>query len=281
MHQYETLGQNGCEVALTVGPWTHTGSTGENFMLETFSWLETHLAQQIPDTTLRVKSREAPVRVFVTGVQEWRNLPQWPLAKTHARELFLGAAKALSSEAPSATAGQSAFTFDPAKPTPSIGGPMLFDNGSIRSADDSSLAVRSDVAVFETEILKQDVEVLGQPVITLHHSTSHPHADLLVVVSDVQASGKSRSISEVYTRLDPTRPGQGEVTLALADCAHRFLKGHKIRLLIAGGSHPRYIRNLGTGEDSVLGSALQAVEHKVQHHSNAISKLVLPTTATI
>lgn len=282
VHQYETLGQSGCEVALTVGPWTHTGSTGANFMLETFSWLETHLIQQKNADTVRTTPvREAPVRVFVTGAQEWRNLQQWGLTNTQTRELFLGAGKTLSSEAPSAKAGQSAFTFDPATPTPSIGGPMLFDNGSLRNADDTLLAVRSDVAVFETEILTQDVEVLGRPVITLQHSTSHPHADLLVVISDVQASGKSRSISEVYTRLDPTRSEQGEVTLTLADCAHRFLNGHKIRLLIAGGSHPRYIRNLGTGEDSASGSALQAVEHTVQHHSNAISKLVLPTVAII
>ena len=37
-----------------------------------------------------------------------------------------------------------------------------------------------------------------------------------------------------------------------------------VRLLVAGGSHPRYIRNLGTGEDQVKGAEMQSVEHTVQ-----------------
>ncbi len=35
--------------------------------------------------------------------------------------------------------------------------------------------------------------------------------------------------------------------------AHRFRAGSRIRVLIAGGSHPRFARNLGTGEPLLTG----------------------------
>jgi hypothetical protein len=121
--------------------------------------------------------------------------------------------------------------------------PLLFDNGPGRSEPDTALATRSDTLVFSTPPLDQDLEVCGQPIVHLQHSTSSPHADLLVLLSEVDAKGVSRSITEKYVRLDPGRDQTVPVELAMVDCAHRFRKGCKVRLLVAGGSHPRYIRN--------------------------------------
>lgn len=265
---YETLAARGCEVALTVGPWTHFTAGGDNNMAETFSWIEKHLSRRIEE------ARKTQVRVFVTGAEEWRDLQKWPPA-SKPLELFLQPGEKLSQDQPTDAKATSTFTFDPSNPTPSIGGPMLFDSGSGRAADNSALGSRSDVLTFQTEALDQDTEILGRTSIELHHSTSHPYADVLVLMSEVDATGKSRSIAEKYVRLDASRKA-GSLKLVLADCAHRFRKGNRIRVYIAGGSHPRYIRNLGSGEDSALGTTLQAVEHTVLHNATAISKLVLP-----
>jgi predicted acyl esterase len=59
----------------------------------------------------------------------------------------------------------------------------------------------------------------------------------------------SRNFAEGFLRLDPTSPLDQvqSVRVRLDACAHKVKAGHQIRLLIAGGSHPRYARNEGTG----------------------------------
>jgi predicted acyl esterase len=58
--------------------------------------------------------------------------------------------------------------------------------------------------------------------------------------------------------------------------AHRFPAGSRIRVLIAGGSHPRFARNLGTGEPLSSGRRLAAATHTVHLGEGGTSRLVLP-----
>ena len=76
-----------------------------------------------------------------------------------------------------------------------------------------------------------------------------------VRVSEVDASGRSQNVTEGFRRLDPA-VANGTIRLELDPVAHRFKAGHRIRLLVAGGSHPRFDRNLGTGEDPGTSSAM-------------------------
>lgn len=274
MWQYQRLMERGIKVALTVGPWTHLTCQSQNTLPESFNWLEEHIARRISN------SRISPVRVFVTGAKEWRDLPKWP-PSTSAFSLYLDSGKRLTRAAPSSDVPASTFDFDPAHPTPSVGFPLLFDNGPGRSEGDTALAKRLDVLVFDSDTLESDVEVCGTPTVQLQHSTSHPDADLFVILSELNTTGTySRTVSERYLRLPRDRVS-AMINVSLLDCAHRFLKGTKIRLLVAGGSHPRYIRNLGTGEDSVKGAKMQVVRHTVQHDVSAVSKLTLPVTTGV
>lgn len=199
MWQYQRLSGRGCKVALTVGPWTHLGCQSRNTIPESFNWLEEHLAQRSSG------SRTSPVRIFVTGAKDWRDLPRWPSA-TSAFELYLSSDRQLVRETPPIDTLPSIFDFDPAHATPSVGCPLIFDNGPGRSEGDTALASRSDVLVFDTGVLKNDIEVCGKPTIELQHSTSHPDADLLVLLSEVNEKGNfSRTISEKYLRLPRDR----------------------------------------------------------------------------
>jgi putative CocE/NonD family hydrolase len=270
MEQYSTLARRGCNVGLTVGPWTHLGAIGRRNMPEILAWLDEHLAHG------KESRRRSPVRVFVTGAEEWRELPKWP-PPTSSHQLFLCPGKKLSRAPPSEAASESTFTFNPADPTPSIAAPSLFDHGFSPKSPDDALAARPDVLSFTTEPLDQDIEVCGQPSIQLYHSSSHPNVDLFVLISQVDSKGTSHSITEKYVRLDASRH-QDPLELALGNCAHRFRKGDRIRLLIAGGSHPRYIRNLGTGDNPGTASALQVTSHTISHNALSVSKLTLPVT---
>lgn len=77
LDQYAQLRRCGVDVALTVGPWSHVElatRAARVTMPETLDWLAEHLAG-----TGR-RRRPAPVRVFVTGTGEWRDLDDWPPA---------------------------------------------------------------------------------------------------------------------------------------------------------------------------------------------------------
>jgi predicted acyl esterase len=59
--------------------------------------------------------------------------------------------------------------------------------------------------------------------------------------------------------------------------AHRFAAGHRLRLQVSSGAHPRYLRNPGTGADPLTASALSAVDIELLHDAAHPSALVLPT----
>jgi len=143
-----------------------------------------------------------------------------------------------------ADTGPTAFTYDPADPTPTIGGRSLVPPYGY--ADDSALAERTDVLAFTGPPLPEPIEVFGAPVAELAHRTDNP-ADLFVRISEVDPQDRSQNVSDAFVRLDPDHR-DGLVRVELDPVAHRFAAGNRIRLLVCGGSFPRWERNLGTSE---------------------------------
>ncbi|KAJ6510376.1 X-Pro dipeptidyl-peptidase-domain-containing protein [Mycena sanguinolenta] len=117
----------------------------------------------------------ASVRINVTGANEWRWLSIWP-PSTKPLQLFLD---------PEGTLSWTQLR------TP--------DKAHV---NDSGLATRRDVLSFTSLPSTDDIEVLGKPSIVLSDTS---HVDLLVRLSEVRAGGVSRSITEVYKRLDLVR----------------------------------------------------------------------------
>jgi uncharacterized protein len=267
LQQYRRLRDRGVDVALTMGPWNHTqllfGGL-RTIATETQEWLDTHLGGR------PTQARSGRVRFFVKG-EGWRELPDWPPTTTE-RALYLQPGGGLVETPPSPAVSSSAsFRYDPADPTPTIGGRLLSPDGGYR--DDTALAARRDVLSFTSDVLTDDLYVHGNPVAELAHSSDNPHVDVFVRISEVVPKGRSRNVSDGYRRLDGTPHGGNTVSLELDAIAHRFRAGSRIRVLVAGGSHPRYARNLGTGEATVTGSRLTPSTHEV--HFGA-SRVLLP-----
>ena len=179
----------------------------------------------------------------------------------------------LGDAVPPDTAPASTFTYDPAHPTPTVGGRLLSPEGGYRN--DAKLAARADVLCFTGDALATDLYVVGKPVVELSHSCDNPHNDLFVRVSEVDAKGRSRNVSDGYHCGTTT---SGTVCIELDAVAHRFRAGSRIRVLVAGGSHPRFVRNLGTGEPLSTGSRLRPATHTLQIGDGA-SRLLLPAGA--
>ena len=265
--QYRHLRDRGVDVALTMGPWTHTQLLSQGLRTiaqESQDWLDTHLGAR-PSAP-----RPARVHFYVAG-EGWRDAPDWPPATTkHA--LYLRPGGALSDTPPTPSVSSVSFRYDPADPTPTIGGRLLSPDGGYR--DDTALAARRDVLSFTTDVLTEDLCVIGNPVAELAHSSDNPHVDVFVRISEVfptkGAKDRSVNVSDGYRRLTQATDS---LTVELDAIAHRFRAGSRIRVLIAGGNHPRYARNLGTGEPTATGGQLKAAIHELHFGT---SRVLLP-----
>lgn len=265
MRQYEVLHERGIDVTLTVGSWIHqeTVRGGGDPTAGNLDWLDEHLAGEA------VRRKHQPVRVHVTGAGEWRELPEWP---PPGNELvrYLEPNGQLAQQQP--TPGSSSFTYDPARPTPTVAGPLLDMSAGV--GDNRELEARPDVLTFTTPPLPRAVEIIGNPVVELEHSGSNPYADVFVRLCDVDAKGHSHNVTQTFLRLDPAS-GPDLLRLQLEPCAHRLAPGHRLRLQISGGSHPQYLRNQGTGEPPATGTELRPCRHTVHHGS---SRVLLPVS---
>ncbi|MDT5204384.1 MAG: uncharacterized protein QOD34_1020 [Mycobacterium sp.] len=262
LYQFRHLRQRGVDVALTMGPWTHTQLLFAGLATiarETQQWLDSHLAKR------PVPPRSTRVRYYVRH-EGWRAASDWPPTTT-GHPLYLQPGGGLAETAPAAGSSAS-FRYDPAEPTPTIGGRLLSPDSGYR--DDTALAARRDVLSFTSDALTADLIVHGSPVAELAHTSDNPYVDVFVRISEVDAKGRSRNVSDGFRRLAHQT---GEVSLELDAISHRFCAGTRICVLIAGGSHPRYDRNLGNGEAASTGSRLTPSTHEVHLGT---SRIVLP-----
>jgi len=268
--QFARLRDRGVTTALTVGSWTHTQvmtKGAPTVLRESLAWLDEHLG----GTPAPPRS---PVRAHVHG-DGWLDMDAWPPTMPE-RVFHLHSAHRLSEEPPAeAAASCLQFTFDPADPTPTVGGRLLSPEGGYR--DDGTLSLRSDVADFTGDPMAADLYVVGRPVVELTHSCDNPHHDLFVRLSQVDPDGRSTNVTEGFLRrTSSSGAGPETVRLELDAVAHRFPVGSRLRVLVAGGSHPRFVRNLGTDEPAASGTTMQVQRHTVHHGAGAVSRLLLP-----
>jgi putative CocE/NonD family hydrolase len=219
------------------------------------------------------------VRVWRSGAEAWGELAEWPPADAAGTDWYLCADGGLDAATPVlASADSTSFRYDPADPTPSVGGRIM----SIRtggSRDNTAVETRPDVLTFSTGPLAEPVEVAGVPRVRLYLSSDNAYHDIFVRLCDVDPQGISRNLTDQIVRPAPQDVPVGEVrevTVAMTDVAHVFLAGHRIRLQVSGGAHPRFARNLGLPLDLVHGIKTVPATHVVRHDSDCPSALNLP-----
>jgi len=149
--------------------------------------------------------------------------------------------------------------------------------------DNGPLEAREDVLTFTTDPLDATLEAIGRPVVEVWARSAAPSFDVFARVCDVDAAGVSRNVCDALASVRPGRdePGQDgsvRVRFELWPLGHRFAAGHRIRLQISSGAHPRYARNPGTGEDRAAATAatLRAVDIEVLRDAAHPSRVLLP-----
>jgi uncharacterized protein len=265
LKDFMTAQRAGREVRIIIGSWMHAALP---IMAESLRQSVALFQEQFSIASHKSggAASEPRVRLFLMGANEWREYPSWPIPNSVDRVYFLDANGVLASRPP-ASETTSTFDYDPAQPTPSFYGPTV--GGSSGSGDMAELERRSDVLIFSTEALVEDLDVIG-PVsaeIFLHSNTEH--SDLYLCLCDVTPGSRSTNVCDGYIRLRPGLPGESsaderrarKVHVAFWPTAYRFRRGHRLRVIVASGAHPRYARNLGSGEP--LGDAhMMVVAHQ-------------------
>ena len=274
MSDYQRLVALGHVPYLTIGNWHHISSELQvESVRATIPWMRAHLEGD--PSLLRVK----PVRIEIGGGVGWREFDSFPPPGISKAGLYLHEAKRLDS-APPEDGQPLSYVYDPAHPTPSIGGAFFAFSGA-GAVDQRRLEARDDVLVFTSGALLEDVTVIGQPQVTLYAASSSANTDFFVRVCDVSPSGTSTNITDTIQRVEPGAPqrdsnGVMKLELTLHHCAHRFARGHKIRLQVSSGAHPRFARNLGTGEPIGTATRMVKQEQMVFFDSQRPSRLILP-----
>ena len=277
VQQYQALRGRGVPVGLTIGPWNHMTLDMGVATKETLTWLDA-FADGNGATEANGSPRPQPVRVWTSGSQQWREMPQWPPADAQAITWYLQPGGGVASAVPASAAISTSFRYDPADPTPSIGGRVM-SMTSGGSRDNTALEGRADVLTFTTAVLTTPVETGGVPSVRLHVSSDNGYCDIFARLCDVDERGVSRNLTDQIVRLTPDQLMAGaicEVHLPLTDISHVFLAGHRIRLQISGGAHPRFARNQGIAGHPATSVTLVPVIRHVLHNSEHPSALVLP-----
>jgi uncharacterized protein len=266
LRDFRLLQDAGRPARMTVGPWSHM-TTDPVIAREPLEFGLAHARGEQPPP-------RAPVRLYVMGEEAWRDFESWPPQDYPPQPFYLQPNGALSAQQP-AESEPDRYRYDPADPTPAVGGVVMRLRGAGR-VDNTKLEARPDVLTYTTAVLERDVEVIGDVSAEIWFQSSLHYADVFVRLCDVDPRGRSSNVCDGLVSVS----GADEIacaTVRLWPTAYRFKRGHRIRVQVSSGAFPRYARNPGTGEPIATATTLKAADQAVYHDPAHPSAVILPT----
>jgi len=298
---FHSVDQNNPNIfnALVVGPWVHGGwarydgehlghadfaaSTAEFYRKNILFPFFEHYLKDAPDAEL------PKAYVFETGTNVWRRYSAWPPKNAETRTLYFRPNGGLSFDAPKdESPAFDEYVSDPAKPVPFVNYTAMNVPQEYMVSDQRFASSRTDVLVYQTPVLQEDVTIVGPISPKLFVSTSGTDSDWDVKVIDVypadypdsnldaqKAEDRSKRTDvpppsftmagyEQLVRGEPFRgkfrhsfekpeaftPGKiEEVDFAMQDVNHTFRRGHRIMVQVESSWFPLTDRNPQTFVD--------------------------------
>jgi putative CocE/NonD family hydrolase len=239
-------------------------------------------------------AHEKPVELFVMGPNAWREESAWPPPAARPTIYYLHSGGRANSMAGDGTLSPSAsgpdavdrFTYDPANPVPTVGGPLCCDGGHLAPGafDQRKVESRPDVLVYTTPPFDRDYEVTGPVTLDVYASSTTVDTDFTAKLVDVGPDGFARNLTEGIVRAryrdsqetpQPLQPGNVyRFHIDLWATSNVFLAGHKLRLEVSSSNFPRFDRNLNTGQDAGQSASFVATTNAVYHdraHPSALT----------
>ncbi len=255
---------------LVFGPWSHgqwastnaTNSVGNYYFGDSISInyqaeIETKFFNHFLKGYGDKNSGLPEAYVYDSGKKEWDSFDTWPPKNTSKVEFYLGENQKLTTSKEKETGVE--FYSNLKKPVPySEDIKMVFTPRKYMTDDQRFAARRSDVLVYETDVLTEDVTLAGEILAKLQVATTGTDADWIVKVVDVHPEDTEQNNekmqnhlkmsnyhlmvrSEVmrgkfrnsFTHPEPFIPNKKTaVTIKLQDVHHTFKEGHKIQVQV-------------------------------------------------
>jgi putative CocE/NonD family hydrolase len=325
LHTYEATAKNNpaAPVTLVMGPWFHGGwsrSEGDklgdvNFGAHTSAYYREQIEAPFFEYHLKGKSdpKLPAALVFETGSNQWRRYDSWPPKNALKRSLYFGPNGSLSFDPPAAGgAGFDEYVSDPGKPVPYFD---KADTGMAReymTADQRLQGRRTDVLVYQTQPLQDEVTLAGPVKPSLFVSTSGGDSDWVVKLIDVYppesgdvaanpweapADNEKRMgeyeqlvrgeamrgrFRNSYEKPEPFEPGKvTAVEFVEPDAYHTFRRGHRIMVQVQSSWFPlvdinpqKFVPNIYEAKPADFQKATERVYHSREAQSH-VDVLVL------
>jgi len=286
-HTYRAVEKNnpGATNLLVMGPWPHGGwarSDGDklgnlSFGVKTAVFFREQIQFPFFMHYLKDKPGTLPEAfMFLTGLNEWRALDEWPPKDARPLTLYFQGNGRLSAEAP-IDDGANAFdeyTSDPNRPVPYLGYIVRGMTSDYLTEDQRFASERPDVLVYQSESLAEDLTIAGPIKVNLNVSTSATDSDFVVKLIDVYPGnypappalegqpvpanavklggyqqlvrgepfrGKFRNGFDKPEAFVPGRPAA--IHFAMPDVYHSFRKGHRLMVQVQSSWFPVVDRN--------------------------------------
>ncbi len=313
---------------LVMGPWFHGGwarGNGEKLGNVVFNARTSEYYRQnieLPFFEYHLKGRGNPklpkAYVFETGSNQWRTYDAWPPKQAKKTSLFLCAGGVLSfgpcaaqgGSGGIATAGSrdyDEYVSDPTKPVPFIVDIAIGMTREHMTADQRLAGRRTDVLVYQTAPLEQDITLAGPLVPSLQVSTTGTDSDFVVKLIDAYPNdigptepdtrNPKTAANEVplngYQQLvrgeamrgryrnsfenpQPFEPGKvTKIEYVMPDVNHTFRRGHRIMVQVQSSWFPLVDLNPQKFVDIYTASPadFQKATERVYHSVDAASRV--------
>jgi putative CocE/NonD family hydrolase len=210
--------------------------------------------------------------LFDTGAKKWKTFDKWPVAEVSKRKLYFHAGGKLDFVEPKDAKSVTSYLSDPEKPVPyTVNYKQMagFTPFEYMSEDQRFASTRSDVLVFKTDVLTEDITLGGEIMANLKISTTGTDADFFVKLIDVYPddeknhefltdpktvlAGYQQMVrSEImrarfrnsFEKPEPLVAGKlTDIDFRLQDVLHTFKKGHRIMIQVQSTVFPLFDRN--------------------------------------
>jgi putative CocE/NonD family hydrolase len=293
---FHAIDQNNSGIfnALVVGPWVHGGwarfdgnrlgrvefasITGDYYRKNIlFPFFEQYLKGS-------ADAKLPKAYVFETGTNVWRRYSAWPPKDAESKTLYFRAGGGLSFDPPATDSPAfDEYVSDPAKPVPFVNYVSTSVPQEYMVSDQRFADSRTDVLVYETQVLQEDVTIAGPVSPRIFVSTSGTDSDWDVKLIDVyptdysdskldqpKSEDKEKPRTDVpppafsmgeYQQLVRGEPFRGkfrhsfekpeaftpgkveEINFTMPDVNHTFRRGHRIMVQIQSSWFPLTDRN--------------------------------------
>lgn len=285
---------------LLVGPWRHaqmaTGQCapmgevqfGENASMSLPQVIVDFFDMYMKDQPTAAETVPERCKLYTSGSNQWHEFSSYPPKETQPTPIYLSSGGHANS-----LYGDGKLIFDTPTDEPADLMPADWETPVphvVIGEDASDNETRHDVLVYTSEVLDEDMTVLGPVSADLYMAVDAPDADVVLRVEDVHPDGRAANMTgemgaapfraryrEGFERevlLVPNEPAR--LQFHVVHMGHTFKKGHRIRLAISATVANALEPNHHTGEPVATAVERRKATQSIFHDSARPSNIVLP-----